>query len=191
MRTVAQSAGLFLRAALAAVAIACFAGTALAQSVVDRAKVLLREGNAAKAFELLDPVADQLNDAESAYLHGISALDSGKAGLAIISFERALAYDPGFAPARAELVRALVATGETDQARIELARLANVQVPPEVRQKLAVLDTELALGDAVLVQLTQAHRLTIQGRREMLAAVQRDQCRVDRILRPAVWCGPE
>ena len=142
--TVARSAGMLLRTALAAALVALFAGNAFAQSLTERAKTLLREGNAAKAFELLDAAADQLNDAESAYLHGIAALDSGKAGLAIISFERALAYDPGFAPARAELVRALVATGETDQARIELARLASVQVPPDIRQKLAALDTELA-----------------------------------------------
>jgi tetratricopeptide (TPR) repeat protein len=138
----------------AAAAIACLTGTALAQGVTDRAKALLREGKAAEAFELLDEAAEHLNDAESAYLHGIAALDSGRAGLAIMAFERALAYDPGFAPARAELVRALVATGETDQARIELARLANVQVPPEVRQKLALLDKELATA------VDAAHRRT-------------------------------
>lgn len=140
----AASTGRLLCSALAAAVIACLAGTAFAQSVTDRAKTLLREGKTAEAFELLDAAAATLNDAESAYLHGIAALDSGKAGLAVISFERALAYDPGFAPARAELVRALVATGETDQARIELARLANVELPPDVRLKLAALDKELA-----------------------------------------------
>ena len=154
MRAFVRSTSFVLRIALAAAMIACFGSTALAQSVVDRAKTLLREGKPAEAFELLDAAADQLNDAESAYLHGIAALDSGKAGLAIISFERALAYDPGFAPARAELVRALVATGETDQARIELARLAGVEVPPEIRQKLGVLDKELASA------LDAAHRRT-------------------------------
>lgn len=119
-------------------------GVAHAQSVVDRAKELLRQGKAVDAFELLEPAAEQLNDAESAYLLGIAALDSGKAGLAIMAFERALGYDPNFAPARAELVRALVATGETDQARLELSRLASVPVPPEVRQKLSALEAQLA-----------------------------------------------
>lgn len=120
------------------------ASAAFGQTVVDRAKALLREGKAQQAYELLEPVADQLNDAESAYLLGIAALDSGKAGLAVMSFERALAYNPGFAPARAELVRALIATGETDQARLELARLANVEVPPEVRQRLTELAQQLS-----------------------------------------------
>ena len=134
---------MFRRIALL-LAASAFLGTALAQGVVEQAKGLLREGKAKEAFELLDPVADQLNSAESAYLHGIAALDSGKSGLAIMAFERALSFDPGFAPARAELVRALIVSGETDQARIELRRLAGVQVPPEVRQKLAALEQQLA-----------------------------------------------
>ena len=132
--------GVLVGALLAFLAVS---GNALSQNVVERAKELLRQGKPAEAFELLDPAAEQLNDAESAYLLGIAALDSGKPGLAIIAFERALAYNPAFAPARAELVRALVATGETDQARVELARLANVPVPPEVREKLAALDAQL------------------------------------------------
>jgi tetratricopeptide (TPR) repeat protein len=114
------------------------------QDITERAKALLRAGKAVEAFELLDPVADRLNDAESSYLHGIAALDAGKAGLAVMAFERALAYDPNFAPARAELVRALIATGETDLARVELQRLKTVEVPPEVREKLTVLDARLA-----------------------------------------------
>lgn len=159
---IARLGGLFGRIVLA-VAASAFLGVAMAQGVVDRAKALLRDGKAKEAFELLDPAADQLNDAESAYLHGIAALDSGKAGLAIMSFERALAYDPGFAPARAELVRALVATGETDQARIELARLVNVQVPPEVRQKLTALEQQLAAAADVARRRTRGVSFYVEG----------------------------
>ena len=83
---------------------AAFAEAAHAQGVLDRAKELLREGRAPVAFELLESAADQLTNAESSYLHGIAALDSGKPGIAIMAFERALRYDPNFAPARAELV---------------------------------------------------------------------------------------
>ncbi len=126
------------------VAACTVAGTAIAQSVVDRAKALLRDGKAQEAYALLEPASDQLNDAESAYLLGIAALDSGRSGLAVIALERSLGYDPNFAPARAELVRALLASGESDQARAELARLQGVQVPPEVRQKLTQLETRLA-----------------------------------------------
>src|SRR3954468_6556418 len=89
------------------------ASGALAQTITDRARELMREGKAQQAFELLEPQADQLTDPESASLLGIAALDIGKAGLAVIAFERALAYDPGYAIARAELARALIQTGDT------------------------------------------------------------------------------
>jgi hypothetical protein len=141
---------------LALFAAAClFAADALGQSVVDRAKELLRQGKPQEAFDLLDPAADQLNDAESAYLLGIAALDTGKAGLAVIAFERSLAYDPNFAPARAELVRALLTTGETDQARLHLQRLAGAPVPPEVREKLTALERRLAEATDLARQQTR------------------------------------
>ena len=137
-----------LRRALAggflAIAAAAFVGVAHGQDLIDQARTLLRQGKAAEALELLEPAADRLNDAESSYLLGIAALDSGQAGLAVISFERALAYNPNFTPARAELARALAATGDTDQARLELAALANADVPPEVRTKLRQLELYLA-----------------------------------------------
>jgi len=122
------------------------AGTALGQGATDRARELLRQGQAQQAFDLLEPQADQFTDPESAYLLGIAALDTGRAGLAVIAFERALAYDPGYAIARAELVRALIQTGDTDQARRELARLldVNADVPPQVKPKLLGLQQQLA-----------------------------------------------
>jgi hypothetical protein len=145
-----------LRASLGVLLAACLlCGEVLAQSVVDRAKELLRQGKPQEAFELLDPAADQLNDAESAYLLGIAALDTGKAGLAVIAFERALSYNPNYAPARAELVRALLATGETDQARLHLQRLAGVPVPAEVRTLLSELEKRLALAADLARQQTR------------------------------------
>lgn len=114
------------------------------KDLVDRAKAHLRDGKPQAAYDLLEPRADELNDAESAYLLGIAALDTGKAGLAVIAFERALAYDPRYAIARAELARALVQLGETDQARVELARLQREEVPPQVKPRLQALQKALA-----------------------------------------------
>ncbi|HEX2565595.1 MAG TPA: tetratricopeptide repeat protein [Burkholderiales bacterium] len=148
---------------LVALALTALAGTVFAQSVVDRAKALLREGKAREAYELLEPASGELNDAESSYLLGIAALDSGKSGLAVIAFERALAYDPTFAPARAELVRALIANGETDQARVELARLNPDQVPPQVREKLAALQRALAEAADVAQRRRSGITAYIQG----------------------------
>lgn len=153
---------IFSRALLLAL-VCAFAGTVAAQGVVDRAKQLLREGKAQEAFELLEPAADQLNDAQSAYFLGIAALDSGRAGLAVMALERALAYDANFAPARAELVRALIATGETDQARMELRRLATVQVPPEVREKLNALERQIVEVVDVARQRTRGVSGYIEG----------------------------
>jgi tetratricopeptide (TPR) repeat protein len=146
-----------------ALALFAISGQAFAQSVVDRAKALLREGKAREAYELLEPAAGELNDAESAYLLGIAALDSGRAGLAVIAFERSLGYDPTFAPARAELVRALIASGETDQARVELARLNPDQVPPQVREKLAALQRALAEAADVAQRRRSGLTAYIQG----------------------------
>ncbi|HEY6822542.1 MAG TPA: tetratricopeptide repeat protein, partial [Burkholderiales bacterium] len=148
---------------LAALALFALAANAFAQSVVDRAKALLREGKAREAYELLEPAAGELNDAESSYLLGIAALDSGKSGLAVLAFERALGYDPTFAPARAELVRALIASGETDQARVELARLSPDQVPPQVREKLGALQRALAEAADVAQRRRSGLTAYIQG----------------------------
>ncbi len=148
---------------LAALLLCLALGPALAQSLVDRAKGLLREGKAKEAYALLEPAADQLNDAESAYLLGIAALDTGKAGLAVLAFERSLAYNPNFAPARAELVRALVATGETDLARVELQRLQNVDVPPEAREKLNAIAQKLAEAADVARRRTKGIAAYIEG----------------------------
>ncbi len=145
---VALSRGVVRAARIGAVAIVflAFAGGALAQErdLTERARSLLREGKPQAAYDLLEPRADELNDAESAYLLGIAALDIGKAGLAVMAFERSLAYDPGYAIARAELARALIQVGETDQARLELARLQTAEVPPQVKPRLQALQKALA-----------------------------------------------
>ena len=134
------------------------ASSAHAQSVVEQAKDFLRQGNPAAAYAILEPASDQLNDAESAYFLGIAALDTGRSGLAVIAFERALTYDPNFAPARAELVRALIATGEVAQARAELARLASVSLPEHVVRKLKQLEVQLTRRD-----LAQQRKQGISG----------------------------
>jgi len=143
----------------------CTALAALAQSVTEQARELLRKGQPQAAFNLLEPRADEFTDAETAYLLGIAALDIGKAGLAVIAFERALAYDPAYAIARAELVRALIETGETDEARRHLARLldVNADVPPQVKPKLLGLQQQLAAVSDVAQRRTSGVSWYIEG----------------------------
>src|SRR3954468_5044077 len=68
-----------VRAAACALVLLASVADALAQTATERARNLLREEKAQQAFELLEPQADQLADAESAYLLGIAALDVGRA----------------------------------------------------------------------------------------------------------------
>ena len=108
--SVTLSNGLVRAARIAAVGIvfltAAVSSFGQDKDLVDRAKAYLLDGKPQAAFDLLEPRADELNDAESAYLLGIAALDIGKAGLAVIALERSLAYDPRYAIARAEAVLA-------------------------------------------------------------------------------------
>ena len=48
-----------------------------------------------------------------------------------------------------------------------------------------LLDAELRLGDLVLVELAEGHRLLAQLRGDVLRPVQRDECGIDGVLRPA------
>jgi tetratricopeptide (TPR) repeat protein len=116
---------------------------------MDEAKNLLLQGKAAESMALLEKsLPDNLQDPEYNYLLGISALDAGKPGEAVFAFERTLALKPDHPQARAELARALIALGEFEAARNELAQVRQMSIPPEVASRvnelLAQLDQALA-----------------------------------------------
>lgn len=117
---------------------------ALAQDAnVQRAEQLMKEGKAAEAFALLDPLEDKLaGDVEYDYQLGISALDSGKADRATIAFERVLAVNPNFAGARLDLARAYFQLGDLQRAKTEFETVLS-QDPPEGARQVVVkyLDT--------------------------------------------------
>jgi tetratricopeptide (TPR) repeat protein len=104
-----------------------------ANALIAQAKELLKADKAADAYDLLEKDADaNAANVEYSYLLGIAALDSGKPGIAVFAFERALAINPQHLPARAELARAYLALGESEAAKEELAEVRKLNPPPEV-----------------------------------------------------------
>lgn len=131
-------------AAIIAVALACTANTAGAQSdpQLEQARAMLKEGKAAQAFELLEPREfDRAGDVEFDTLLGVAALDSGKPDRATLAFERVLAVDPNAAGARLDMARAYFALGDYARAKMEFNIVAQNDPPPGAR---AVIDKYLA-----------------------------------------------
>jgi len=118
-------------------------GAALAQAqgpvglarLIEQARELLARGRAEEARQLLAPqVRWYAGSPRFDYLLGISAMDAGRPGEAILAFERVLAVEPGHLQARAELARAYLAVNETESARRQFELVAAERIPPEVRR---------------------------------------------------------
>ena len=108
------------------------ASGAIADELAD-AKALIKAGDSAKAYELLEAAEEIAGTPEFDYVLGISALDSGRPGIALFALERVLAEEPNHVFARAELVRALLLLGEREEA----LRLANGDAIPHRLKPLA------------------------------------------------------
>lgn len=108
------------------------------QADIQRADRLVKEGRAAEAFAILEPLeSSNAGDIQFDYLLGIAALDAGKPDRASIAFERVLATDPDFAGARLDLGRAYFAMGSDDLAKEEFESVAKVNPPENVKQIVA------------------------------------------------------
>lgn len=119
------------------------AGASFADTL-DDAKALLKAGDSAGAYGLLEPESESRSDPEFDYILGISALDSGKPGVALFAFERVLAADPNHLYARAELVRALYLLGEREDAQRELQSVRALNPPAPVLAKLKQYESAFA-----------------------------------------------
>jgi len=96
-----------------------------------QAERLLREGKAEDAYRLLAPHEfAQAGQEEFDYVLGVAALESGKADLATLIFERVLAVNPNHAAARLDMGRAYFALGDMDRARTEFESVRRFSPPP-------------------------------------------------------------
>lgn len=110
-----------------------------------QAERLLREGKPDDAYRLLLPFEfDQAGKEDYDYLLGIAALESGKADLATLIFERVLAVNPNHAAARLDMGRAYFALGDMDRAKTEFESARRFGPPPAAQttidQYLAAID---------------------------------------------------
>lgn len=127
-------------AAAAAFALIC-SGLAPAtwaqQAEVEKAEALLKAGNPAAAYTLLEPLEDKYaGNARFDYLLGIAALDSGKADKATLAFERVLAVEPNFAGARLDMARAYFQLGDFSRAQAEFTTVLEQDPPAAARQTI-------------------------------------------------------
>jgi len=96
------------------------AETAAYEQLLDKAETLVKNGNPAYAYMLLEPLEfEHSGEPRFDYLIGIAALDSGKPDRATLALERALAVDPDFAAARLDIARAYYQLGDLLRAKTE------------------------------------------------------------------------
>ena len=123
----------------------------------EKAQALIRAGNPAAAYALLEPLEDKFSgDPNFDYLIGIAALDSGKPDKATLAFERVLAMEPGFAGARLDMARAYFQLGDLTRAKAEFVAVLEQNPPQQARE---VIQKYLAVID----QREKAKRTAITG----------------------------
>lgn len=106
--------------------------------VLTQADQLLGQRQAGSAFDLLAPLEDErAGDPDYDYLLGLSALETGRGGIAAFAFERCLAVDPKNGPCRVQMARTHLALGETGAARTELQAVQASEPPAEVQSMVS------------------------------------------------------
>jgi hypothetical protein len=100
--------------------------------VVDEMKVLIEQNKAKEAYELGLKNQDQLGEPRFDYAFGVSAIDSGRVSLGVLSLERVLLANPGDDLVRLELARGYFNLGEYPRAKDEFNEVLSHKPPPGV-----------------------------------------------------------
>jgi tetratricopeptide (TPR) repeat protein len=115
-----------------AAALLASACTLAAADELSDARDLIKRGEAARAFGLLEPLErSRAGDVDFDYLLGTAAYDAGRYDRAVVAFERVLLASPGFFSARFDLARTYYALGADDLAQQEFERLLKANPTPE------------------------------------------------------------
>jgi tetratricopeptide (TPR) repeat protein len=125
----------FLSVCIALVASAESAlGQALDNPVLGQAEVLVREGKADEAWQLLAPLEPRYaGRPDYDFLLAIAALESGRAARATFILERIVAVNPGHMAARLEMGRAYFELNDFERAQREFLLLLKSSPPPDTR----------------------------------------------------------
>lgn len=112
-------------------------GLALAaDDIVQQAQALLQQGQPQAAYELLKPLEeDRAGDPSFDYVLGLAGLDSGHVLEAVFALERAVDALPEH-QSRAELARAYLLLGDTDEARSEFDKVKQLDLPADVQRTI-------------------------------------------------------
>jgi len=105
--------------------------------IKSEATSILDAGNPEEAYRLLAAhLDDHRDDAEYRFLIGMAAMETGRPGVAADHFEAALERNPDLPRVRLELARAYEAVNRNDKAKVEFARVLEMQPPPQVRNNI-------------------------------------------------------
>ena len=109
-----------------------------ATNPLEKAQTLIDSGKAEEAYDLLKPYQASLEgQAAFDYVFALAAQDTGRTVEAIFALERVVDAFPEHGPARAELAKAYLSLGETDDAKKEFQRARELEdIPPEARQTI-------------------------------------------------------
>lgn len=110
---------------------------------------LLKVGNAASAYALLEPFEFEHSGKENFdYLLGVAALDSGRPDRATLAFERVLMLNPSSAAARMEMARAYYQLGDMPRARTEFENVLKVNQSEAVQNIIQKYLEAIALHES-------------------------------------------
>lgn len=99
-------------------------------ALVRQARVMLEQGQAQQAFDLLEPQeTPRAGDPDFDTVLGIAAIETGQFTRAVFALERVLSVQPENSRARAELGRALFAAGDTRASRKVLLEAKRDNIP--------------------------------------------------------------
>jgi tetratricopeptide (TPR) repeat protein len=100
-----------------------------------KADALIKEGKAADAFALLEPLEAKLaGNATYDYLLATAALQAGNPSRATFIYERILAINPEFIGVRADMGRAYYQMGDLARAKLEFESILQISsIPPDLR----------------------------------------------------------
>lgn len=131
-----------MKRAIAAALAWAFAATVWATEadIVDQAEAMMRAGRYVEAFQLLEPLEDQLaGDLRYDYLLARAALEMGDPSRATFVYERILAVEPDFPGVRLEMGRAYYLLGDYARAKLEFETLLRFpNLPPDLRQQATI-----------------------------------------------------
>ncbi len=113
------------------------------------ADVLIKSGNPADAYSLLEPLEFEHSGEERFdYLIGIAALDSGKPDKATLALERVLMENPNSAAARLDIARAYYQLGDLPRAKTEFATALTQNPSETARANIEKYLDEIAAQEA-------------------------------------------